>query len=490
MTSTSAGPSLGSAQAGTDTERWTPRLVGLLIALIWPTQLLAIAAIAGANAIPEIAEHFRTTQIAWYGLIPNLVTTPLTPFAFKLGDRFGRRRVMLALIGLGVIGDVIAAAAGNYWLVVVGRGIAACYGPFAVLSFPAVRDLFPRRLVKPASAFLGASMGLVGLIAPFLAGWLLGDWGFRGVLWFIAGSTAIAGLLVFFLVPETPRHDFQDGFDWPGGLLLGAGLTGVVYALGEGQTWGWTSVQTLAWLLGGLVLLGAFMLVERASSHPILDFAVLRRRPVAVAVNATALGQGTALTMAGMTILLAVYPHIPGVSDGLGWSSWHNAEVGVSWNLSMILAGYLAGRVLRRVAARPVWMFGLIAAAAGFGLMAFFHSTTIELAVTQCIAQIGMGVVVATGPVVVVGVVTPDEQGQGTGAFQMISSVVSSIVSAAAYGVLLATGVVRDGTAFYVDAGYRLVFLIGAGVLVLALLLSTLLPRLAALPRDAAAADA
>ncbi len=237
MTPTSASPPLDAAPP-TGTAGWTPRLVAVLVALIWPTQLLAAAGILGANATASVAQSFRTTHVAWFGLTVVLVSTLLTPFVMKLGDRYGKKRLMLVMTGLGVVGDVVAAMAGSFWLLLVGRAVAGCYGPFAALSFPAVRDVFPARLVKPASAVLGSSVGLVALVAPFLAGWLVDGWGYEGVMWFLAAASAVGFALIAFLVPQTPRHDRRPGFDWLGGLVLGGGLTAVVYAVGQGQSWG------------------------------------------------------------------------------------------------------------------------------------------------------------------------------------------------------------------------------------------------------------
>jgi predicted MFS family arabinose efflux permease len=246
MTSTSAGPSLDAAKSD-DTARWTLRLVGVLVALIWPTQMLAASGILGAYATSSVAQSFHTTYVAWFGLTFVLVTTLLTPFVMKLGDRYGKKRLMLVITGIGTVGDVIAATAGSFWLMLIGRAIAGCYGPFGALSFPAVRDIFPARLVKPASAILGSSVGLVGVGAPFLAGWLVDSWGYQGVMWFITAATALSFALIASLVPPTPPRDKRPGFDWLGGLVLGGGLTAVIYALGQGQSWGWADAKTLGW---------------------------------------------------------------------------------------------------------------------------------------------------------------------------------------------------------------------------------------------------
>ncbi|MBK3643623.1 MFS transporter [Streptomyces sp. MBT33] len=478
MTPMSSSPSLDRAAPTEQDGRWTPRLVLLLVALAWPTQLLAAGGILGANATAGVAQAFHTTQVVWFGLTLTLVSTLLTPFVIKLGDLYGKRRVMLAMTALGAAGEMLAALAGAFWLVLAGRAIAGCYGPFGALSFAAVRDTFPPRLVKQASGIMGSSVGLVALVSPFLAGWLVDNWGYRGALWFLAAATAVAFTLIAALVPETPRHAFDSGFDWLGGLVLGGGLTAVVYAVGQGQSWGWADTRTLGWLAVGCVGLAAFLLVERRSPHPILDLKVLSRRPVALALTAGGLAQTVAFTMPGLAILLALYPHIPGVSAGLGWTAHHNAVVSVSWNLVMFGTGLLVSRYLRRFDARRIWCAGLVVMAVGYTLVGFYHGDELQLSLTSCVANIGAGVVVAGAPTLVVGVVSPDEQGLGSGMLNMLISLFGAIVTAGAYAVLAADSKVVDGTAFYLDNGYTWIFWLGALVTVVALVLSLFLPPL------------
>ncbi|WP_405668074.1 MFS transporter [Streptomyces sp. NBC_01166] len=478
MTPTSPSPSLDTAPPATTDGRWNLRLVALLIALAWPTQLLAAGGILGANATASVAQTFHTTQVAWFGLTLTLVSTLLTPFVIKLGDLYGKKRVMLAMTALGALGEALAACAGSFWLVLVGRAVAGFYGPFGALSFAAVRDVFPPRLVKPASAIMGSSVGLVGLGAPFLAGWLVDSWGFRGALWFLAAATALAFALVALLVPETPRHALRSGFDWLGGLVLGGGLTALVYGVGQGQSWGWADGRTLGWLAVGVAALIIFFFVERSSSHPILDLNVLRRRPVALALTVGGLAQTVAFTMPGLAILLALYPHIPGLSAGLGWTAQHNAVVSVSWNVVMFATGMLVSRFLGHLDPRRIWCAGVGVMAFGYTLAGFFHSNETQLILTSCLANLGAGLVVSLAPVLVVGVVSRDEQGLGSGMLNMLISLFGAIVTAGAYAFLNAHSTVLDGTAFYQDAGYAWVFWLGALVSLVALVLSLFIPPL------------
>ncbi|WP_371102787.1 MFS transporter, partial [Streptomyces sp. PU_AKi4] len=246
----------------------------------------------------------------------------------------------------------------------------------------------------------------------------------------------------------------------------------------QGQSWGWADARTLGWLGAGAAALIAFLFVERSSAHPILDLKVLRRRPVALALTAGGLGQTVAFTMPGLAILLALYPAIPGVSDGLGWTAHHNAVVSVSWNLVMFGTGMLVSRYLRRFDARRVWCAGLAVMAVGYTLVGFFHGDELQLIVTSCVANVGAGVVVSVAPVLVIGVVSRDEQGLGSGMLNMLISLFGAVVTAGAYAVLGASSTTVDGTAFYLDAGYSGIFWLGAAVTVVALVLSVFIPRL------------
>ncbi|MFF4906261.1 MFS transporter [Streptomyces sp. NPDC001260] len=130
------------------------------------------------------------------------------------------------------------------------------------------------------------------------------------------------------------------------------------------------------------------------------------------------------------------------------------------------------------MAARRIWCAGLTVMAVGYTLVGFYHGDELQLSVTSCIANIGAGVVVAGAPTLVVGVVSPDEQGLGSGMLNMLISLFGAIVTAGAYAVLAADSKVVDGTAFYLDNGYTWIFWLGALVTVVALVLSLFLPPL------------
>lgn len=126
--------------------------------------------------------------------------------------------------------------------------------------------------------------------------------------------------------------------------------------------------------------------------------------------------------------------------------------------------------------------------AVGYGLVGLYHGSELQLIVTSCIADVGAGIVVAGAPALVVGVVSRDEQGLGSGMLNMLISLFGALVAAGVYAILAADSTVVDGTAFSLDRGFTWIFWLGSLETVAALALSLFIPR--PLSRRARSGDA
>ncbi|MFC8719525.1 MFS transporter [Kitasatospora sp. NPDC057198] len=454
------------------------RLTLILLAMLWPAQLLTAAGLLTSLSQAEIAQHFHTTQIAWFSLIYTLGVTLLTPFVAKFGDMVGKKRVMLVITVIGLAGDLITAVATNYETMLIGRGLAAFYGPIAPLVFASIRDVFPRRHVGTASGAIGASTGIVLAVCPLVGGWLLDSFGFRGVLWFLTLCTAVGFFLVLAFVPETPVHAQRTRFDWAGGILLGGSAATLIYAVGKGAEWGWSDTKTIGLLVGSIAAATAFVLVERATSHPLLDVRMFTRRNAASVLTASSLGQGTVYAAGTMIVFLTLFPSIPGVSDGLGWSATHSAVVGLPAGIIVLPVGLAAGILTRRVDSRLPWMLGLLIVAAGYTAQAFYHHNEAQVIATGVLTNLGVGLVLACAPIMIVGSVSAEEQGLASAMSGMLTGLVTAVVTQVMFIALNSSSTVLNGTRFYHDAGLTRAYLTLAGAVAAALLVSLLIPRL------------
>ncbi|MFJ3666771.1 MFS transporter [Streptomyces sp. NPDC090106] len=459
-------------------DRWTPVELRRLIALVWPGQLLVVAGIIAANAQPQIAQHFHTTQIAWFSLAFTLATIVATPFAVRLGEVHGKRRVMLVLAAAGLVGDIVTVLAPSYPVMVLGRVIGGLYGPVAVLVLAAVRDLFPARKVSTAMGVVAGSVGVLSLLAPLLSGWLLDAFGWRGALWFLVASTVLA-MAALCAVPETPRRAPAGRLDRAGALLLGGGLSLIVYGIGQGGDWGWASARFLLTLGAGLVALAVFVAVELRVSAPILDLRLLRRRSLATVLLGSSVPQAAYYASQAILIFLALYPHIPQVSDGLGWSTTHNALVGVPAGLVTFAAGIGVGRAARSVSPRALWFAGLTLLGGGLVLAAFHHSGTAQIVATGVVMGLGGGILMAGQQAMILSVVSHEEQAAANGMSSLLTQVFLALTNQALYTVLAGDSTVLQGTAFYHDSAFTNGYLVMAGIVALGLLISLAIPRLA-----------
>ncbi|MFI1335270.1 MFS transporter [Streptomyces sp. NPDC020845] len=453
------------------------RFALILIALLWASQLNGLIGLMGSNAQSQIAIHYHTTQIAWFTQIGSLVGVFFTPFLVKAAGVYGKRRVLIVITTLGLVGDLIAAVSTNYETLLIGRAVSGFYGPSVALVYALARDVFPRHLVGPASGFLGGGMGVLALGGPFLSGWVLDDFGYRGVLWFMVAATAISLLALLALVPESSVREARTPVDWLGGILLGGGFSSIIYGVGKGEQWGWTSGETLGFVGGGLVAVIAFVLVEHKVAHPLFPISLLGRRRVWSTFLVTALAMGAVFAQGTVLNLLVVMPNIPGLSDGLGWTATKNAWISAPNSVLLIAVSVATGVLARRIDSRVLFAVGGTLVAAAIALMSQFHHSVGQLMAIGVVSGVGMGIVVALVPIMVIESVKPEEQALGNGAQGMMQGVLQGVLTQVAFVIVAQNSHVMKGTAFYVDDSFTNGFLLFAGVIAVATLLVALVPK-------------
>jgi MFS family permease len=477
--------------------RFGVRHVLALIALVWTAQLVPLDQVMFGNSQAKVAIHFQTGQIAWYTVITTLVGTFAIPFVVKAADLFGKRRLIIAIAVAGVLGGVLAAAAPNFPVLLIGRGVTGLFfGPIAALVYALTRDIFPARNIGLALGFITGTLGLVSFAGQFLTGWLLDTYDFRGTLWFMAAATAVALVLIVAFVPESPLRNDDRAFDGLGAVLIGGGITAIVYALGKGAHWGWTSATFLGFVAAGLVAIAVFAVVETRVAAPLFPMSLLTRRVVWPIVLSTALLAGTIFSGAVISQLLGLMPHlvvtVPGypapihVSDGLGYSATKMAWIGSPASVVMILTAVATGLLARRLDARRMLLLGGLFGVAGFLLLAHWHHDARQLALAGLCSAVGMGVLVAVGPTLIVEAVAPEEQALTNGMQGLAQGLVAAVVTQGIFVVMAHGSIVARGIQFYNDAGFTHGYLLVAGVLAVGVLSTVFLARVRRLD-DAAA---
>src|SRR5258708_7954092 len=151
----------------------------------------------------------------------------------------------------------------------------------SAVAYGVVRDLIPRRLIPVVMGVIATGFGASAVLAPLIGGVLTDHYSWRSIFWFLLIYIAVTTPLLALVVPESP-YRVRARLDVVGALLLGVGLAGVLIYVSEGSSWGWGTISTLIYLIGGLVLLLAFVLWESRVSEPLMELSMLRDPSVAI----------------------------------------------------------------------------------------------------------------------------------------------------------------------------------------------------------------
>ncbi len=347
-------------------------------------------------AIPVIEHelHASRTWSAWLLSGYLVASSVFTPLVGKLGDRLGKRRMLVGSLAVFLAGSVGAALAPGLAVLVVFRAVQGVGGAVFPLTLAMARDLLPEGRVRGAVALLTGGFGLGTALGFGLSGVLTTVAGWR----WIFGAGAIVVLLAVVVVatqlPALPRGS-PAGLDLAGACLLGGGLALVLVALTEGQPRGWTSPFVLGAFGLGLLLLIGWGWRELRAQEPLLDLRLFVRRPVLLTNLATA-GLGY--------VLFAVYlllPYLLGSGQGPAAGPVATGLLLLPAAVGQLGAGPLSDPLGKRIGVRMTFGLGLVVLVGStLGLALAAHGPP-ELVAWTLLLGIGAGLGIATGSTVI-----------------------------------------------------------------------------------------
>jgi MFS family permease len=473
-------------------------LVFLVITLCAAVFVLAALQTLVVPLVSDIGHTLNVSQeTAGWVMTANLLAAAIsTPLLGRLGDRMGRRTVLLGILGAVLVGSVLAAATSNFTLLIVGRVLqGASYGIFPV-AVGIVRQETPPEKTHGVMANVSGMLAVGGGVALVATGLLTrGGGDYHRVFWLSAAAAAVCLVMAWFAVPA--RRSAPGGrMDWTGTLLLAATLVLLLTPLSEGNDWGWGSPAVIGCLIGAVAAFAVFFLVERAAADPLVAPWLLTRRPLAVA-NLIGLSLGFSLFTAFLGV--SSLTETPSSVAGYGFT----ASV-LSTSLVYLLPGALSGVVAAPAGGLLINRFGarvtLVLATAVVGLsslgLAFFHADTWEIIVEVVVAMIGIVGGYAATPALLSEHVAVADIGLANSLNSVFRSVGSALASAMT--VILLTRNLLPGLSVALprEQQYTAAFAVAAGLaLVVALVTAVALPRARrgqapALGIDAVAAEA
>jgi EmrB/QacA subfamily drug resistance transporter len=379
-----------------------------LDALVVTTALGAIRADLGASI-----EMLQWTVNAY-----NLSFAVLLLTGAALGDRFGRRRMFAAGIGLFVVASAACGTATSPTWLIAGR---ALQGAGSALVMPLAMALlgaaFPREQRARALGIFGGVTGLALIAGPVLGGAIAEGFAWQWIFWINVPIGLVILPLVRGRIPESHisgGHGPGAALDIGGLVLVSGAAFGVVWGLMRGNSAGWAAPEVVTALIAGLVLAAAFVGFELRMAEPMLPMRLFRVRGFTAGIISSL------LFYAGMYGVLFFVAQFFQTAQGFG-------PLGAGlrmlpWTATLFVFAPLGGRLVNRIGERRLVVGGLLLQALGMVWVAVIATPDVAyaaLVVPMILAGAGISLAMPVAQNAVISAVALSEIGQASGAFNM-----------------------------------------------------------------------
>jgi EmrB/QacA subfamily drug resistance transporter len=424
-------------------------------------------------ALPELRQELHASQasISWMLTAFLLSASVATPIVGRLGDMYGKQRLLVVVLAVLTAGTLLSALATSMGAMIAGRVIQGAGGGIFPLAFGIIRDEFPRGRTSHGIGLMSSLLGVGGGLGVVLAGPILEHLNYHWLFWAPLVVIAVTTVATWRLVPESPVT-VPGRVNWTAAVLLSAGLVVLLVAISRATTWGWGSGRTLGGIvLGGLVLT-AWVRAEVRSDEPLVDMRMMRV-PGVWTTNAVAFLVGV-----GMYSSFILIPQFVQEPESTGYGFGATVLIAglflVPSTIAQVLVGQFVGRIERRVGSKPPLLAGAGLTAASFALLVIARSQPWEVYVASALLGAGIGLAFAGLANLIVEHVRQEQTGVATG-MNTVMRTIGGALGGQLTATLLAGQLGAGGLP--TSGAYGSAFAMCAGALVVAIAVGTLIPR-------------
>ena len=423
--------------------------------------------------LPHLLNASRE-DTSWVVTITLLVAAIATPISGRLGDMYGKRRVVMALLVLLIVGSVIAALSSSIVGVIIGRGLQGGATGVVPLGIAIMRDVLPPKRLGTAVALMSATMGVGGAVGMPLAAYLALNVDWHWLFWLAAALGAIGLTLVLTVIPEDVLRS-PARLDIIGAIGLAIGLAGLLLLVSRGAEWGWTSPLTLLCGIGGLAVLLLWAWHQMRTPHALLDLRVAAR-PAVLYTNLAAIGMGFAMFSSNVTFPQMLELPVE-TGSGFGLDMVSAAFIIMPAGLVMMVISPLSGWLERTVGARLLFTGGASFIVLAYVSVLLWSTEVWHLFMANILIGVGIGFTFAAMPMIIMRAVPANETGASNGLNALFRSVGTSSASAVMGGVLASMSVQIDGVAVPTRQAFEVCFWLSIIAGAVAVVLTLLIPK-------------
>ena len=433
-------------------------------------------------AIPTIhhALHFSLTNLEWLITAYSLTFGGLLLFGGRTGDLYGKRKMFMVGVGLFALASLAGGLAQNDVWLIITRGLQGVGGAIAApTALSLIATNFPEGAERNRAMGVYAAMsGGGGALGLLLGGILTSYVSWR---WIFFINVPIAALILFLAPRALNESETTSGhLDVPGAVTVTGGMLALVYGLSNASSHSWTSTSTIGFLAAAVVLLVAFGFIERRSREPLMPLSIFKNRNRA--------GTYGMMLCIGIALFSMFYFLTQFLQNVQGWSAVKTGVGFLPMTLGIIVAAILTSRFIGRVGIRVPLIAGPAAAVLGMLWISRITPTSHYLSVVGPLVLIALGMGFAFVPLTLTAVsrVTPDEAGLASALLNTMQQV------GGALGLAVLATIAIDATKSKLTSlhsttsmaqkiatthGYTTAFLVSAGIVFIALLISIIVIR-------------
>lgn len=444
----------------------------VLVAIGTGTFMSALDGSVVNTILPVVRQAFGSdvATIEWVVTVYLLVLSGLLLTFGRLGDLHGHKKVYVSGFIIFITSSALCGLSRSAETLIVFRSIQAIGAAMLSSNSPAIlTGNFPPEQRGQALG-LGATMTYLGLtVGPSLGGWLTDQFSWRAVFYINVPVGLLALFLSQFFIPRDAPAETGKKFDLLGALVFMAGLVALLLGLNQGAEWGWGSWRILSLLAGALILISAFIWIERRTADPMLDLSLFRH-PLftASAVNAV-------MNYICVYTILFLVPFY--LIQGRGLDAAHAGLLLTAQPIIMAIAAPISGTLSDRIGSRLPGMLGMSILAAGLFILSRLGPETplwvAALGMATC--GLGTGIFISPNNSALLGSAPKERQGIASGILAS-SRNVGMVLGIGLAGAILTTHLAADaGNGLY--SGIQMGFLAAVGVAILGILAAAVKER-------------
>ena len=423
--------------------------------------------------LPRIL-HASASNSSWAITSTLLVGAVITPIAGRLGDMYGKRRILLLSMVAMIAGSLLCAVTSALWPVVIGRALQGASAGVIPLGISIMRDELPREKIGSSVAIMSATMGVGGAIGMPVAAVIAEKTDWHMLFWVSAVLGAVALAAVLILIPESPIKT-GDRFDYLGAVGLSAALVALLLAITKGNDWGWSSGLTLGLFAGAVVVGLLWAMYELRCPGALVDLRISAGKQV-LFTNFASVAVGFA--MYGMSLIPSQVLMAPKATGyGMGLSMVQAGLILTPGGLAMFALSPFSAKISARKGPRTSLMVGAFIIMVGYALTLVLRSSPWEVMVAMMVVGGGIGIAYAAMPALIMGAVPLHETGAANGLNSLMRALGTSLSSAAVSVVLAASTLKLGSVALPTDSAFTLAIWLTIAACVVAIGLALLIPR-------------